>query len=123
MPGSGDFTAEFNGSTWAFSSAANRDLFAADPSKYAPQYDGHCAYGVAQGAKVPANPNLWKIVDEKLYLNINPKVAKRWEKKPNQYISESESKWSSLESAAASTESWRGMWRNRNTYEDNTPTR
>lgn len=121
VPGSSEFTAEHNGSLWAFSTAANRDLFSADPAKYAPQYDGHCAYGVAQGAKVPANPNLWKVVDDKLYLNINPGVAKRWEKDALEYIVQSDSKWASLESNAASTESWRSMWRNRGTYDDNTP--
>jgi hypothetical protein len=33
-------------------------------------YDARCAYGVSRGGKVPGNPNLWRIVDDKLYLNI-----------------------------------------------------
>ena len=70
IPGRADITADYNGATFAFSTEANRDRFLANPAAFAPQYDGHCAYGVAQGSKVPANPNLWRVVDGKLYLNI-----------------------------------------------------
>jgi len=45
VPGKKSITAEHNGATWAFSTEENRDKFLADPSKYAPEYDGHCAYG------------------------------------------------------------------------------
>ena len=78
VPGKSDITAEWNGATWAFASEANRDLFLADPDAYAPAYDGHCAYGVAKGGKVPGNPDLWRIVDGKLYLNITENVVGFW---------------------------------------------
>ena len=64
--GKKQFTADYNGAKWAFSSAENRDRFVADPAKFVPEFDGHCAYGAAQGGKVPANPHLWRIVDGKL---------------------------------------------------------
>ena len=32
---------------WRFASAEHRDLFEADPEKYAPQYGGYCAWAVA----------------------------------------------------------------------------
>ncbi|GAG25075.1 unnamed protein product, partial [marine sediment metagenome] len=70
VPGKASITAEYNGAKWAFASEANRDKFKASPAKYVPAYDGHCAYGVAVGGKVPGNPHLWRIVDNKLYLNI-----------------------------------------------------
>src|SRR5262245_53675234 len=38
--GTKDFQHEWQGAKWWFSTAANRDLFAADPGKYAPQYGG-----------------------------------------------------------------------------------
>ena len=79
VPGKAEFTADYNGSTFAFSTAENRDKFTADPAKYAPQFDGHCAYGVSKGGKVPGNPNLWRIVDGKLYLNITQNVVGFWE--------------------------------------------
>ena len=77
--GRSDITAEYNGATWAFSTEESRDKFLENPAYYAPEYDGHCAYGVSRGGKVPANPNLWRIVDDTLYLNITDVVVGFWE--------------------------------------------
>lgn len=95
-------TAEHNGSTFAFSSEENRAAFVANPDKYAPQYDGHCAYGVAKGGKVPGNPTLWRIVDDKLFLNINKAVVGFWEEDIPGNLVTSTSNWPSLEPQAAS---------------------
>jgi len=104
VKGSPEFKAEHNGVVWLFSSAANRDAFKADPAAYAPAFDGHCAYGVAKGGKVPANPNLWRIVDGQLYLNITKTVVGFWEEDVPGYIETGEANWSSrLESKPAST--------------------
>lgn len=97
VPGKASITAEYNGATWAFASAANRDAFVANPAKYAPVYDGHCAYGIAQGGKVPANPHLWRIVDDKLYLNITRTVVGFWEADIQGNLKQSEVNWASLE--------------------------
>jgi YHS domain-containing protein len=116
VPGRADITAAYNGATWAFASEENRDKFLADPAKYAPEYDGHCAYGVAQGGKVPGNPNLWRIVDDKLYLNINPAVVGFWEADVPGQIGTAESNWSGLESQDASSKSWKAIKANDSTY-------
>lgn len=121
VPGRTDITADYNGATWAFSSEENRDKFLADPAKYAPQYDGHCAYGVAQGGKVPGNPNLWRIVDGKLYLNINPPVVGFWEEDVPGQISTAEQNWGGLESKAASEKSWKAIKANDVTYTQSAP--
>jgi YHS domain-containing protein len=63
------FTAEYQGAIWHFASAANRDLFAASPAKYAPAYGGWCSAGASKGKKVATRPELWAIVDGQLYLN------------------------------------------------------
>lgn len=102
VPGNADITAEYNGDTFAFSSEANRDTFAANPSAYAPQYDGHCAFGIAKGGKVPGNPTLWRIVDNKLYLNITKNVVGFWEADIPGNLSLSEDNWVSLEAQPAS---------------------
>lgn len=102
VPGKADITAEYNGATFAFSSEANRAAFLEDPDKYAPQYDGHCAYGVSKGGKVPGNPNLWRIVDDKLYLNITENVVGFWEEDIPGNIELAEGNWTSIEPAAAS---------------------
>lgn len=103
VPGRADITAKYNGSLFAFSSQKNRELFQSNPAKYAPQFDGHCAYGVARGGKVPANPNLWRIVDDKLYLNITRNVAGFWRSDVASNISQGNSSWGALESRPAST--------------------
>jgi YHS domain-containing protein len=102
IPGNAAITAEYNGATFAFSSEANRDQFTADPAKYAPQYDGHCAYGVSKGGKVPGNPNLWRIVDDKLYLNITKNVVGFWEENIPGNIDLAESNWPAIEPDAGS---------------------
>ncbi len=105
VPGKAAFTAEHNGARWAFSSQENRDRFLAAPEKYVPAYDGHCAYGVAVGGKVPANPHLWRIVDGRLFLNINTNVVGRWEKNISSHISTAEEIWQSrLEAKDASSD-------------------
>ena len=58
-----------------------------------PQYDGHCAYGVAKGGKVPGNPTLWRIVDGKLYLNITKNVVGFWEEDIPGNLTTSEKNW------------------------------
>ncbi|MEM1344491.1 MAG: YHS domain-containing (seleno)protein [Pseudomonadota bacterium] len=121
VPGSTEFTAEHNGATWAFASAENRDRFLAEPDKYAPAYDGHCAYGVAKGGKVPANPNLWRIVDGVLYLNINPAVVSFWEEDIPGYIETSEQNWTGVETEPASERSWKSIKTNDDTYTASAP--
>ena len=79
VEGSADFTYEWNGATWRFASAENRDTFIAAPAQYAPQYGGYCAWAVAQGYTASTDPAAWKIVDGKLYLNYNKDVQQRWE--------------------------------------------
>ncbi|WP_371224861.1 YHS domain-containing (seleno)protein [Roseovarius sp. 2305UL8-3] len=103
VPGRSDLTAEYNGATFAFSTEENREKFLASPEAYAPQYDGHCAYGVAQGGKVPGNPNLWRIVDGKLFLNITETVVGFWEEDIPGNINQSTTNWPGLEAKDAAT--------------------
>lgn len=94
--GDKDITFEWNGATWRFANVENRDLFAADPEKYAPQYGGYCAYGVSQGATVSFDPEAWTIVDGKLYLNLSKRIQKKWENDIPGYIELADQKWPDL---------------------------
>jgi YHS domain-containing protein len=102
VAGNAAITAEYNGATFAFSTEANRDKFTANPAQFAPQYDGHCAYGVSKGGKVPGNPYLWRIVDDKLYLNITKNVVGFWEEDIPGNIDLAENNWPSIEPDAGS---------------------
>jgi YHS domain-containing protein len=102
LAGKASLTADYNGATFAFASEANREKFLANPAAFAPQYDGHCAYGVAKGGKVPGNPTLWRIVDGKLYLNITKNVVGFWEEDIPGNLKASTANWPGIEPAAAS---------------------
>jgi YHS domain-containing protein len=121
VPGRADITAEWNDATWAFASEANRDRFLENPEAYAPAYDGHCAFGVAKGGKVPANPNLWRIVDGTLYLNLSPPVQGMWIADIEGNLAASQVNWQSLEAAPASDDAWTRLEVNAGTYETLAP--
>ena len=76
VKGSPQFSFKWMEVTWLFSSAANRDQFATDPQRYAPQYGGYCSYAVSQGHTAPIDPEAWRIVDGKLYINYSKGVQK-----------------------------------------------
>ena len=78
VEGSDDFAHEWMGATWRFVSAANRDRFAAEPDRYAPQYGGYCAWAVSQGYTAKIDPEAWTIVDGRLYLNYSKEVRTQW---------------------------------------------
>lgn len=78
MEGTAEFSTKWKDAEWRFASAENRDLFAASPEKYAPQYGGYCAYAVSKGATAKGDPNAWTVNDGKLYLNFNESVRTTW---------------------------------------------
>jgi len=87
---------EWRGATWRFASAEHRDLFAADPGKYAPQYGGWCAYAVAQGSTADIDPEAWTIHGGKLYLNYDKKVQAKWLADRDAYIAKADVTWPGL---------------------------
>ncbi len=93
VKGSDDFEHEYKDATWRFATAAHRDEFAKDPAKYAPQYGGYCAYGVSEGYAVGIDPEAWKIVDGKLYLNYSKDVQKRWQEDIPGRIRKADQNW------------------------------
>jgi hypothetical protein len=72
IKGSGEFEFVWSDARWRFASAAHRDMFAADPERYAPQYGGYCAGAMKTGGTSVANPVIWTIVDGKLYIFADP---------------------------------------------------
>jgi len=56
---------------WFFTSAGHRDRFAAAPERYAPQYGGFCATGMAAGVLYEVDPETFRIIDGRLYLSYN----------------------------------------------------
>jgi len=68
VKGSSEFEVLFDDAKWRFANASHKAMFTADPDRYMPQFGGSCANSMARGVSVPANPELWVIVDGKLYM-------------------------------------------------------
>jgi YHS domain-containing protein len=99
VQGSAEFSHRWLGAEWHFASAENRDLFKADPVKYAPQYGGYCADGVSFGTiTTNIDPKAWRIIDGKLYLSYDPGTAESFEKNPTKVV-DSKKHWSEVEQA------------------------
>lgn len=96
LKGKEEFVNEWNGAKWLFVSKANLDLFKANPEKYAPQYGGYCAYGVAVDNLVSIEPDKFTIINGKLYLNYDADVQSTWRKSPDKYITEADKKFNTL---------------------------
>jgi len=99
-PGAEAIVHRWNGATWHFASEENRDLFVANPQRYAPGYGGYCAYGTSNGYKVSTQPEAFAIVDGVLYLNYNVPVQNTWNKDRPGYIRKADTEWRSLEHEA-----------------------
>ena len=93
VKGSPEFRVEFEGTTFQFVSAVHREAFLADPSKYAPQYGGYCAYGMARGYKASINPAAFTVVGDKLYLNYSETVRSQWLTDIPGYIRKADVNW------------------------------
>ena len=70
--GRSEITYDWDDYRYRFSSAEHRELFEADPVRFAPQFANFCAMALTRGDVVEANPAYWLISDGKLYLFGKP---------------------------------------------------
>lgn len=96
VPGNDTFTAQWQGATWKFASAAHRDAFVSDPNRYAPQYGGFCAWAVSNNDTADIDPKAWKVVNGKLYLNYSLDIQKKWEADIPGNVSRADKNWPAL---------------------------
>ena len=93
VKGSGSFTFRWHDMTWQFSTKENRDLFAASPEKYAPQYDGWFAWAMTEARLAVTDPEVWTIVDWKLYLNCSREAYGKWSRYIQGHIKKADAIW------------------------------
>ena len=94
--GSGMHTAQYKGATYMFSSEGNKKLFESNPAKYSPEFDGYCAFGAAMGKKFYSDPNVFAVVDDKLYLNLNKDIQSKWNKERSSMITKGHANWKKM---------------------------
>ena len=97
LRGDGHYAVTYNGGTYLFAKKTNKQKFEANPEKYAPQFGGYCAFGVAVGKKFHSDPTIWKVVDGKLYLNLNKDIQNKWNKNINGFIAKADTNWKNIE--------------------------
>jgi len=103
VPGEAEFEQLWHRLRWRFASEAHREMFAKDPDRYAPQYDGYCAMG-ASGEDVAhkdtVDPSAWAIVDGKLYLVHNEYWLQVWQEKAADHIKQANRDWEIVKNLA-----------------------
>ena len=98
VKGDAKYEYAWNGAKWLFTSEENMKKFQASPETYAPQFGGYCSFAVSEGYTADADPEAWKVVDGKLYLNYNKQVREKWEKDQNERIEKGAANWRSFKS-------------------------
>lgn len=78
VKGSEEFTHEWLETKWRFTNARHRDLFAANPLSYVPQYGGYCSEATYVDDRSDINPTAWRIVNNRLYLFFSEPSAEKW---------------------------------------------
>ena len=94
--GNGHFVATYKGATYQFATAENQKIFEANPTKYVPAYGGYCAFGVSVGKKFIGDPEVWRGVDGKLYLNLDNTIQQDWAKDIPGRIKTADGNWKKI---------------------------
>jgi len=93
VEGSEAFKTTYKGAEFHFASAGNLARFKANPSAYAPQFGGYCAWAVSQNYTAKGDAQHWRIVNGKLFLNYNGDIQKKWEKNIPGLIARANANW------------------------------
>ena len=103
VQGKAQFTATHHGAIYRFSCAAHRDQFKTNPERFAPQFGGYCAMGVVLNKKLDVDPAAFYISNNKLYLNLNKTVQKKWLTDVPGHIKNADRIWHGIEDLSVAT--------------------
>lgn len=93
MLGVSQFQSTFDGVIYYFNSAAHKEVFDANPGKYAPQFGGFCAYGVSKGSTVSIDPAAFQIVDGRLLLQYSTGIRETFNKDSAGNLKRADANW------------------------------
>ena len=73
------FSFQWKGANWFFATAEQRDLFAENPEKYSPAYNGFCSNALTLGeGLIRTDGSVWHIFGDKLHLFFAERGRQRW---------------------------------------------
>ncbi len=91
-------TTTFGGATYRFASTENRQAFEGEPTKYAPQFGGFCAYAVSRGKTAKIDPTAFEIVDGRLLLQYDHSILKTFNKGTAGNLAKADANWPKISS-------------------------
>ena len=99
--GNKNYSANYDGGKYLFSSRENKEKFEASPAQYAPQYGGYCAIAMSEDKEVIPNPKSWEIRDGKLYFFTRMlfgiiDAKRQWVKKPEELRTLADAAWAKM---------------------------
>ncbi len=97
--GSSEHTAVYQGATYYFASAENRDLFLQSSDKYAPAYGGYCTETLAHGRLTPGDPTSWTVHGNRLYLTRSNRSTKGFREHKAKSLVRANENWVLVEEA------------------------
>ena len=93
VKGSETFSHTWSDATWHFSNQRHREMFIADPEQYVPEFGGFCAAALTYGQMAKADPEVWAIVDGKLFLNYDKYALELFHEKLEENVAKSKKHW------------------------------
>ncbi len=103
LPGNGNYVATIDQVNYIFANQENLEVFNKNPKKYMPQYGGFCAFGASVGKKFIGDPNVWEVVDGKLYFNLDNGIKAMWVKDIPGNIVKADKNWKEIKHKGASS--------------------
>ena len=101
VPGKKAISHTYKGITYRFINEQSLTIFKTNPDKYEPAYGGWCAYALAKEKPVlmEADPETYKIIDEKLYVFYNSfgiNTVKKWNKDESKSKASADKNWDKI---------------------------
>lgn len=103
VKGNPAISSKFNGATYYFGSAEDKELFDKEPAKYVPQFGGFCAYGVSKGDLVKIEVDAFQIVDGRLLLQYDKDIRDKFNKDTKGNLKTANANWPMVSKKKPST--------------------
>jgi hypothetical protein len=94
--GTDSTTVDWKGAKWRFATTKDAALFLANPNDFAPQFGGYCTRAMSLQKEVPADPEVWRIHNGKLYVFYARKGGEIFDKGRDDMIALAQTHWDTL---------------------------